>query len=214
MLDWQKDNPLVYKDSPMILPQEVIEKIADLTKGEAVIVTDVGQHQMWTAQFYGFTKPRSFLTSGGLGTMGYGLPAAMGAQVGAPDKKVICICGDGGFMMNCQEMMAVADLNLPLKVIVINNGYLGMVAQWQRKFYDQHYSHSCLYNTKADFVKMSEAMGVPAVRLDKKEEMAEVLEKAINSEGPVLVDIRIPTDEDVLPMVPTGARLDQMIMGG
>ncbi len=214
MITWKNEKPLVYnKESDKILPQAVIEKICEITDGSAVIVTDVGQHQMWTAQFYGFKQPRSFLTSGGLGTMGYGLPAAMGAQVGTPHKKVICICGDGGFMMNCQELMAVADLNLPLKVIVINNGYLGMVAQWQRTFYNHHYAHSCL-TTKADFVKLSEAMGVNAIRLDKKEEMASVLEKAIASDGPVLVDIRIPEDEDVLPMVPSGARLDQMIMGG
>lgn len=211
----REEKPLVYnKDTQRILPQAVIEKISEITGGKSVIVTDVGQHQMWTAQFYHFNQPRSFLTSGGLGTMGYGLPAAMGAQVGTPGKKVICICGDGGFMMNCQELMAVADLNLPLKIFILNNGYLGMVAQWQRAFYDQHYSHSCIKNTKADFVKMSEAMGVPAVRLENRDEMEAVLEKAIASDGPVLVDIRIPEDEDVLPMVPSGARLDQMIMGG
>jgi len=214
LVTWKNDKPLVYKkDSDKILPQAVIQKISEITQGSAVIVTDVGQHQMWTAQFYGFEHPRSFLTSGGLGTMGYGLPAAMGAQVGEPDRKVVCICGDGGFMMNCQELMAIADLNLPVKVIILNNGYLGMVAQWQRTFYNQHYSHSCM-KTKADFVKISEAMGVPAIRLENKEEMETVLEKAIALEGPVLIDIRIPEDEDVLPMVPAGARLDQMIMGG
>jgi len=215
MKTWRDEKPLIYnKDAQSIMPQAVIEKISDMTEGKAVIVTDVGQHQMWTAQFYHFKQPRSFLTSGGLGTMGYGLPAAMGAQVVTPGKKVICICGDGGFMMNCQELMAVADLNLPLKVIILNNGYLGMVAQWQRTFYNQHYAHSCIKNTKADFVRMSEAMGVPAVRLENKAEMEAVLEKAIASEGPVLIDIRIAEDEDVLPMVPSGARLDQMIMGG
>lgn len=214
MLAWKKEKPLVYnKESQEVLPQAVIEKISQITEGNAVIVTDVGQHQMWTAQFYEFKQPRSFLTSGGLGTMGYGLPAALGAQVGTPDRKVICICGDGGFMMNCQELMAIADLNLPVKVIVLNNQVLGMVAQWQRTFYNQHYAHSNL-TTKADFIKLSEAMGVPAVRIEKKDELGEVLEKAITAEGPVLVEIRIPEDEDVLPMVPAGARLDQMIMGG
>jgi len=214
MLAWKKEKPLVYnKESQEVLPQAVIEKISEITDGNAVIVTDVGQHLMWTAQFYEFKQPRSFLTSGGLGTMGYGLPAALGAQVGTPDRKVICICGDGGFMMNCQELMAIADLNLPVKVIVLNNQVLGMVAQWQRTFYNQHYAHSNL-TTKADFIKMSEAMGVPAVRIEKKDELGEVLEKAITAEGPVLVEIRIPEDEDVLPMVPAGARLDQMIMGG
>ncbi|NLI93624.1 MAG: biosynthetic-type acetolactate synthase large subunit [Peptococcaceae bacterium] len=214
MVTWMKEKPLVYnKETQRILPQAVIEKISEITRGNAVIVTDVGQHQMWTAQFYQFKQPRSFLTSGGLGTMGYGLPAAMGAQVGTPGKKVICICGDGGFMMNCQELMAVADLNLPVKVIILNNGYLGMVAQWQRTFYNQHYAHSCI-KTKTDFVKLSEAMGVPAIRLENKEDLETALEKVIASDSPYLVDIRIPEDEDVLPMVPSGARLDQMIMGG
>ncbi|RNC29706.1 MAG: Acetolactate synthase large subunit [Candidatus Dichloromethanomonas elyunquensis] len=214
MTAWMNEKPLVYNtDSERILPQAVIEKISEITQGNAVIVTDVGQHQMWTAQFYQFKQPRAFLTSGGLGTMGYGLPAAMGAQVGVSGKKVICICGDGGFMMSCQELMAIADLNLPLKIIILNNSYLGMVAQWQRTFYNQHYAHSCI-KTKTDFVKLSEAMGVPAIRLEKKEELKTVLEKVIASEGPFLVDIRIPEDEDVLPMVPSGARLDQMIMGG
>lgn len=214
MNTWKKEKPLVYnKDSEQILPQMVIEAISEITQGQAIIVTDVGQHQMWTAQYYNFKHPRCFLTSGGLGTMGYGVPAALGAQVGEPDKKVICICGDGGFMMNCQELMTIADLNLPVKVIVLNNQVLGMVAQWQRNFYNQHYAHSCL-KTKADFVKISEAMGVPAVRLDKKEDLTEVLQKAINAEGPRLVEVCIPENEDVLPMVPAGARLDQMIMGG
>lgn len=145
--------------------------------------------------------------------MGYGLPAALGAQIGSPEKKVICICGDGGFMMNCQELITIADLHLPVKIIILNNQTLGMVAQWQRNFYDRHYAHSCL-KTKADFVKLSEAMGVPAIRLTNKREMPEALEKAIASPGPFLVEIRIPEDEDVLPMVPAGARLDQMIMGG
>lgn len=211
---WQEEKPLVYDTaSNLILPQAVIETISEITKGEAIIVTDVGQHQMWTAQFYKFKNPRSLLTSGGLGTMGYGVPAAIGAQIGQPSRKVICICGDGGFMMNCQELMTIADLNLPVKIIVLNNGYMGMVAQWQRAFYNHHYAHSCL-KTKADFVKMSEAMGVPALRLDKKEDMPGVLARVLNSEGPVLVEIPIPEEEDVLPMVPAGARLDQMIMGG
>ncbi len=211
---WKRDKPLSYKrDSERILPQAVIENISKITDGDAIIVTDVGQHQMWTAQFFNFKNPRSFLTSGGLGTMGYGVPAALGAQVGKPEKTVVCICGDGGFMMNCQELMAIADLDLPVKIIILNNQYMGMVAQWQRSFYNKNYAHSCL-KTKADFVKISEAMGVPAFRVEKKEDMYEELEKALKTEGPVLLEIRIPEDEDVLPMVPAGARLDQMIMGG
>ncbi|NLP43934.1 MAG: biosynthetic-type acetolactate synthase large subunit [Peptococcaceae bacterium] len=214
MYAWKEEKPLVYdKKSHQILPQQVIETISKITKGDAIIVTDVGQHQMWTAQYYEFQKPRSFLTSGGLGTMGYGLPAALGAQVGAPGQKVICICGDGGFMMNCQELMAIADLNLPVKVIVLNNSVLGMVAQWQRTFYNGHYAHST-FKTKADFVKLSKAMGVPAIRLENKNETQKLLENAICSDGPFLVEICIPNEENVLPMVPAGARLDQMIMGG
>lgn len=212
VLAWRKEKPLTYdRESEEILPQAVIEKLGDLTRGEAVIVTDVGQNQMWTAQFFKFTEPKKFLTSGGLGTMGYGIPAALGAQVGKPEDRVICICGDGGFMMNCQELMTLADLDLPVKIILLNNRCLGMVAQWQRRFYERNYAHSGLI-TKADFVKLAEAMGVPAVRLDKKEQMAEILEKALAAEGPVLVEVRIPPEEDVLPMVPAGAGLAKMIL--
>jgi len=211
---WKQENPLCYnQDTDLIMPQQVLETLNSLTKGEAVIVTDVGQHQMWTAQYYQFKQPRSFLTSGGLGTMGFGLPAALGAKVGKPDKPVICICGDGGFMMNCQELITIADMNLPVKIIILNNQCLGMVAQWQRAFYQGHYSHSCL-RTKADFVKLSEAMGVPACRIEDKNKLSEILEGALNEEGPYLVEIRIPEEEDVLPMVPSGAGLDQMITGG
>ncbi|MFA6807578.1 MAG: biosynthetic-type acetolactate synthase large subunit, partial [Eubacteriales bacterium] len=167
MLRWQEEKPLTYnKDSGKLLPQEIIETVSDFTKGEAIVVTDVGQHQMWVAQFYKFKNPRSLLTSGGLGTMGYGVPAAIGAKVGAPDKNVVCFCGDGGFMMNCQELITIADFNIPVKIIILNNHYMGMVAQWQRSFYNKHYAHSCL-KTKADFVKISEAMGVPAIRIEK-----------------------------------------------
>ncbi len=135
MLAWKTAQPLRYDTGlDQIMPQDVITTISNLSQGQAVIVTDVGQHQMWTAQYYRFQQPRSLLTSGGLGTMGYGLPAAMGAKVALPEKQVICICGDGGFMMNCQELMTIADLNLPVKIIIINNQCLGMVAQWQRKF--------------------------------------------------------------------------------
>lgn len=211
---WKKDKPINYKhESQKIQPQAVIQTISKITAGEAIIVTDVGQHQMWTALFFDFKNPRSLLTSGGLGTMGYGVPAALGAQVGKPEKTVACISGDGGFMMNCQELMTIADLNLPVKIIILNNQYLGMVAQWQRFFYNKNYAHSSL-KTKADFVKISEAMGVPAFRLERTEEMYEKLEKAFKTEGPVLVEICIPEDEDVLPMVPPGSRLDQMMMGG
>lgn len=210
----QEKMPLSFTQRPnQVMPQEVIKCISKLTAGDAIVVSDVGQHQMWTAQFFNFQHPRHFLTSGGLGTMGYGVPAGMGAQVGSPDKKVVVIAGDGGFMMNCQELSTVADLDLPVKIIVINNQVLGMVSQWQRMFYNQHYAHSRLEG-HADFVKLAEAMGISGMKVNRPEELEEALKKALAAEGPIVVEIRIPEDEDVIPMVPAGARLDQMIMGG
>ena len=197
----------------VIMPQTVIEKVSELTQGEAIIVTDVGQHQMWVAQYYDFKEPRSLLTSGGLGTMGYGLPAALGAQCGFPQKPVILFAGDGGIMMNCQELATVANYELPIKVLIFNNQVLGMVAQWQRMFYGGRYSHTSLKG-HTDFVKLAEAMGVTGLRVSKPSELEETLKTAMATPGPVVVDIRIPETEDVLPMVPAGARLDQMIMGG
>ena len=211
---WQREKPLTYKqDTDLVMPQAVIEKVNQLTQGDAVIVTDVGQHQMWVAQNYGFKNPRSFLTSGGLGTMGYGLPAALGAQCGLPDRPVILFVGDGGIMMNCQELATAADYNFPVKILIFNNQSLGMVAQWQRLFYGGRYSHTKLKG-HTDFVKLAEAMGVTGLRVTKPEELGIILEEALATPGPVVVDIRIPETMDVLPMVPAGARLDQMIFGG
>ncbi|MDP4126462.1 MAG: biosynthetic-type acetolactate synthase large subunit [Bacillota bacterium] len=215
VVSWQRENPLTYeRDKELVMPQAVIEKVSDLTQGEAVIVTDVGQHQMWVAQYYGFKHPLSFLTSGGLGTMGYGLPAALGAQCGLPNRTVILFAGDGGIMMNCQEMATVANYNFPVKILILNNQTLGMVAQWQRMFYGGRYSHTSLKGGNTDFVKLAEAMGVTGLRVSKPEDLAKVLEEALATPGPVVVDIRTPETVDVLPMVPAGARLDQMIMGG
>jgi len=214
VLAWQREKPLTYEsDAKLVMPQAVIEKVSRLTRGEGVIVTDVGQHQMWVAQYYGFKNPRSFLTSGGLGTMGYGLPAALGAQCGLPDQKVILFVGDGGVMMNCQELATAANYNFPVKVLIFNNQTLGMVAQWQRMFYGGRYSHTSLKGN-TDFVKLAEAMGVTGLRVTKPEELDRVLEEALATPGPVVVDIQTPEIVDVLPMVPAGARLDQMIMGG
>lgn len=211
---WRQENPLTYVPRVgQVMPQDVIEQVSRYTEGEAVIVTDVGQHQIWTGQFYEFKHPRCFLTSGGLGTMGYGLPAALGAQVGCRDKRVVVFTGDGGFMMNCQELSTIADLDLPVKVFVLNNQVLGMVAQWQRMFYNEHYSHSNMKG-HTDFVKLAEAMGVPAIRVTDPQEIQSTIEKAFATNGPILVEFRIPEDENVLPMVPAGGRLDQMIMGG
>ena len=214
VLAWKQEKPLSYeRDKELVMPQEVIAKVSQLTQGDAVIVTDVGQHQMWVAQYYGFKNPRSLLTSGGLGTMGYGLPAALGAQCGLPDRTVILFVGDGGVMMNCQEMATIANYNFSVKVIIFNNQTLGMVAQWQRLFYGGRYSHTSLKGN-TDFVKLAEAMGVTGLRVTKPEELDKVLEEALAIPGPVVVEIRTPEIVDVLPMVPAGARLDQMILGG
>jgi acetolactate synthase-1/2/3 large subunit len=211
---WQKENPLGYTQRDgKVMPQDVIQRVSDYTQGDAVIVTDVGQHQMWAAQFFEYKYPRTFLTSGGLGTMGYGLPAALGAQVGCKDKRVVLFAGDGGFMMNCQELATAADLGLPVKIFILNNKVLGMVAQWQRMFFNEHYSHINLEG-HTDFVKLAEAMGVTGLRVTDPQELQSTIEKSFAISGPVLVDIRIPEDENVLPMVPAGGRLDQMIMGG
>ncbi|MDR3584506.1 MAG: biosynthetic-type acetolactate synthase large subunit [Desulfosporosinus sp.] len=214
VLSWQQEQPLTYEqDKDFVMPQAIIEKVSQLTQGEAVIVTDVGQHQMWVAQYYAFKNSRSLLTSGGLGTMGYGLPAALGAQCGLPDRQVILFVGDGGIMMNCQELATAANYNFPIKVLIFNNQTLGMVAQWQRMFYGGRYSHTGLKGN-TDFVKLAEAMGVTGLRVSKPEELDRVLKEALATPGPVVVDIRTPETVDLLPMVPAGARLDQMILGG
>ena len=211
---WQQEKPLTYQqDTEVVMPQAVVEKVNQLTQGDAVIVTDVGQHQMWVAQYYGFRNPRSFLTSGGLGTMGYGLPAALGAQCGLPDRTVVLFVGDGGIMMNCQELATAANYNFPVKILIINNQSLGMVAQWQRMFYGGRYSHTELKGGHTDFVKLAEAMGVTGLRVTKPDELSRVLDEAWATTGPVVVDIQIPETMDVWPMVPSGARLDQMMFG-
>lgn len=212
--EWKNQNPLTYHGSEeAIMPQSVIETMNELTHGEAIIVTDVGQHQMWAAQYYHFTNQRSLLTSGGLGTMGYGLPAAIGAQLGMPDKTVILFTGDGSIMMNCQEMATAANNEVAVKIIVMNNQVLGMVNQWQRMFYEGRYSHTCLKG-RTDFVKLAEAMGVTGLRVTKPSELTAILAEALRIKGPVLIDVWIPAGEDVLPMVPANCRLDQMVLGG
>lgn len=196
-----------------IMPQELIEKVSELVDDDTVVVTDVGQHQMWAAQFFNSRRPRQFLTSGGLGTMGYGLPAAMGAKLGQPDKKVVLLTGDGSIMMNCQEMSTVADNDIDIKVVLLHNRVLGMVTQWQRMFYGKRYSQTLL-GGRTDFVKLAEAMGMSACRAEKPAELEPVLKKALNSDGPVLIDVLLPGNEDVLPMVAPGACLSDMVLGG
>ena len=203
----QEKYPLKYNTNQLSCPF-VIEEIDRVTKGEAVISTDVGQHQMWAAQDYKYTKPRTFLSSGGLGTMGYGLGACIGAKVGQPDKICINIAGDGCFRMNMNELATASRYNIPIIQVIINNHVLGMVRQWQTLFYDHRYSQTVL-NDKVDFCKVSEGLGCTAIRVTKKEEFAPALEKAIAMQAPVVIECVIPEDDKVFPMVPAGAPISE-----
>lgn len=209
---WQRDHPLQYafQEEP-IKPQYVVETIYRLTKGEAIITTEVGQNQMWAAQFSRFHRPRSFLTSGGLGTMGYGFPAAIGAQVAFPQKLVIDIAGDGSIQMNIQEMATAVSYNIPVKIVILNNGYLGMVRQWQELFYDKNYCATCMH-TNPDFVKLAEAYGASGFRVTKAGALEDVLRQAFTLPGPVIVDVVVAEEENVYPMVPAGAALTEMLL--
>ncbi|UUZ97532.1 biosynthetic-type acetolactate synthase large subunit [Paenibacillus sp. P25] len=216
-IDWVKENvrkfPLSYTDSDTELkPQYVIEMIHETTKGEAIVSTDVGQHQMWAAQYYKFNHPRSWITSGGLGTMGFGFPSAIGAQVAHPDRLVVSINGDGGMQMCSQELAICAINNIPVKIVVINNQVLGMVRQWQELIYDNRYSHIDLAGGP-DFVKLAEAYGVKGLRASKKEDARRVWQEALDTPGPVLVEFVVRKNENVYPMVQQGAALDEMLMG-
>ena len=199
-----------YEQKGIIKPQYVIEKIYELTKGDAIISTEVGQNQMWTAQYFPFVKPRTLLTSGGLGTMGYGFPAAMGAQAAFPNKLVIDISGDGSFQMNSQELATVVQYHLPVKVVILNNGYLGMIRQWQEFFYGKRYASSSLEGFSPDFVKLAEAYGAVGLRANKPEEVVPVLKKAFSIPEPVIIDFEVDPEENVYPMVPAGEALNQM----
>ncbi len=203
--------PLKYDDSRLSCPY-VIETIDRVTKGEALITTDVGQHQMWAAQYYHYTKPRTFLSSGGLGTMGYGLGACIGAQVGQPDKICINIAGDGCFRMNMNELATASRYNIPIINVVINNRVLGMVRQWQTLFYGKRYSQTVL-DDKVDFCKAAEGLGCTAIRVTAKEEVQPAIEKAISLKGPVLIECMIPEDDKVFPMVPAGAPIEEVFDG-
>ena len=199
-----------YEQKGIIKPQYVIEKIYELTKGDAIISTEVGQNQMWTAQYFPFVKPRTLLTSGGLGTMGYGFPAAMGAQAAFPNKMVIDISGDGSFQMNSQELATVVQYHLPVKVVILNNGYLGMIRQWQEFFYGKRYASSSLEGVSPDFVKLAEAYGAVGLRATKPEEVVPALKKAFSIPEPVIIDFEVDPEENVYPMVPAGEALNQM----
>ncbi len=203
--------PLKYEDNQLSCPF-VIEEIDRVTNGEALITTDVGQHQMWAAQYYKYTTPRTFLSSGGLGTMGYGLGACIGAQVGQPDKICINIAGDGCFRMNMNELATASRYNIPIIQVVINNHVLGMVRQWQTLFYGKRYSQTVL-NDKVDFCKVAEGLGCTAIRVTTKEEVAPAIEKAIALKAPVLIECMIPEDDKVFPMVPAGAPISEVFDG-
>lgn len=209
---WRTEHPLGFKPKEgFIKPQEVIRILRKLTKGEAIVSTEVGQNQMWTAQFYDFEQPRSLLTSGGLGTMGYGFPAAIGAQMAFPDRLVLDVAGDGSIQMNIQEMATAACHRLPIKIIILNNAYLGMVRQWQELFYEENYCATCM-ESQPDFVKLAEAYGAAGIRIEKPEELEPKLQEALTNGRLTIVDIRIPQEENVYPMVPAGKSLTDMLL--
>jgi acetolactate synthase-1/2/3 large subunit len=209
--NWKKKHPLTYKDGGKIKPQYVIEQIYEITKGEAIVTTEVGQNQMWAAQWYKYDYPRTFISSGGLGTMGFGFPAAMGAKVGCPEKQVFDIAGDGSIQMNIQELATCVCNKINVKVAILNNGYLGMVRQWQELFYKKRYSYTCLYNP--DFVKLAESYGAAGIRVTQKEEVRPAIEKALSLENTVFIDFHIEPEENVYPMVPAGEAINRMIGG-
>jgi acetolactate synthase-1/2/3 large subunit len=209
---WQERHPLHYQDTTdtEIKPQRAIQAIYEATDGDAIVASDVGQHQMWTAQYYSFTKPRRWINSGGLGTMGFGLPAAMGAAVGCPEDTVVCVTGDGSVQMNSQELATCVQNRIPVKVLIVNNGYLGMVRQWQELFWDNRYSHVDM-GQSPDFVKLAEAYGATGLRLTNKDTLVDDLRAAIATEGPVVVDIRVTREENVYPMIAPGAAAREMV---
>lgn len=210
---WCREYPLTYKNDPNVLkPQYVIDLVDRMTNGEAVVTTEVGQHQMWAAHFYRAKNPRTFITSGGLGTMGYGFPAAIGAQLARPEATVICIAGDASFQMNIQELQTVVERNVPVKVFVINNGYLGMVRQWQEMFHGNRLSESKI--SAPDFVKVAEAYNVKGIRAQTPAEAEKAIAEALAHPGPVVVDFIVEEGENVFPMVPPGKGIDEMIVKG
>ncbi|MBA1336943.1 MAG: Acetolactate synthase large subunit [Firmicutes bacterium] len=212
VIGWKQQYPLKYKRDGGLKPQYIMEKIYELTKGEAIITTEVGQNQIWAAQYYKYTRPRTYISSGGLGTMGYGLGASIGAQVGMPHKRVINIAGDGSFLMNCNELATVVENNLPIIVVVLNNHALGMVYQWQDMFYGSRYSCTQL-NSPVNFVKLADAFCAVGLTITKEEEVESVLSRALELDGPVVINCEISRDEKVFPMVPPGEPIANTILG-
>jgi acetolactate synthase-1/2/3 large subunit len=210
--EWKEQHPMTYKNTKTtIKPQYVIEKLCELADDDAIITTEVGQHQMWTAQFYNFSMPRTFITSGGLGTMGFGLPAALGAQAAFPKRQVIDISGDGSFQMNSQELATLVQYRLPVKIVILNNNFLGMVRQWQQLFFDKRYSQTCM-ELPIDFIKLAQAYGAEGFRATKPEDVEKVLRQGLETPGPVIMEFKVAREENVLPMVPAGAGLNEMVL--
>jgi acetolactate synthase-1/2/3 large subunit len=213
ILRWKRDRPLYqngnHSERDTVSPLHVIEEMHTLTKGDCIIATDVGQHQMWIAQLFPFERPRSLLTSGGLGTMGYGLPAGIGAKFAAPDRRVIVVSGDGSIQMNIQELGTAVQYGVDIKVVILNNHFLGMVRQWQERFYDERYSYSAM--SVPDFVKLADAYGAKGFRVDKSKDLAKTMKDAFATPGPVLIDVVIPKEEAVMPMIPPGGSMSEML---
>jgi len=209
---WKEEYPLRYEEGKdgEIKPQFMIEALYRATKGDAIVTSDVGQHQMWTAQYYGFDEPRRWINSGGLGTMGFGLPAAVGAKVACPDETVVCVAGDGSLIMNCQEFATCVSQDIPVKVFLMNNGYMGMVRQWQELFWDRRYS-SVEMGPSPDWVKLAEAFGAIGMRCEDSADLEKTMVKALETDGPVLLDVRVSPEENCFPMIPAGAAARDMV---
>jgi acetolactate synthase I/II/III large subunit len=209
---WREKHPLQYDDSTdsEIKPQYMIEALYEATGGDAIVTSDVGQHQMWTAQYFHFAKPRRWINSGGLGTMGFGLPSAMGAKVACPDQTVVCVAGDGSLQMTSQELATCVSEDIPVKVFIMNNGYLGMVRQWQELFWDRRYSAVDM-GTTPDWVKLADAYGALGMRCTKKEELVDSMRTAIETDGPVVVDVHVTKEENCYPMIPAGQAARDMV---
>jgi acetolactate synthase I/II/III large subunit len=211
ILKWQKDKPLYEngKRGDKVSPIDVVSELYKITKGDCIMATDVGQHQMWVAQMFPFEHPRSWLTSGGLGTMGYGLPAGIGATFAAPGRPVVVVSGDGSIQMNIQELGTAVQYNVDIKVIILNNYFLGMVRQWQEKFYDERYSYSAM--SVPNFVKLADAYGAHGFRIEKAKDLSRIMKEAFATPGPVLIDVVIPKEEAVMPMIPPGGSMSEML---
>ena len=209
--EWKSTKKLDYRQTDVIKPQYVVETLHRLTKGEAIITTEVGQNQMWAAQYYHFDRPNCFITSGGLGCMGFGLPAAIGAQMACPDKVVVDIAGDGSIQMNIQELATAVQYGLPIKVVILNNQYLGMVRQWQELFYDRCYAGTCMEHAP-DFLKLAEAYGAVGLRATRPEEVEPVLREGLSTPRTVIMEFKVEKEENVYPMVPAGAPITEMLL--